>query len=111
MSASFVFPILVGLSLDYRVFFLNIMIEMKEKGYSNSEAVAIGLHRTGTVIMTAGFIMVIAFGGLVFSTVSALQQIGFLLFVGVAIDAFINCIIVMPAILVICGEYNYWPRK
>lgn len=72
---------------------------------------AIGLHRTGTVIMTAGFIMVIAFGGLVFSTVSALQQIGFLLFVGVAIDSFINCVIVMPAILIICGECNYWPRS
>lgn len=88
------------------MFFLNVLMELKAQGYSTGDAVAVGLHRTGTVIMTAGFIMVIAFGGLVFSTVSALQQIGFLLFVGVSIDAFVNCVIVMPAILLIVGDWS-----
>lgn len=87
MSAAFVFPILVGLSLDYRVFLMNIIVELKEKGYSNSDAITIALNRTGSVIMTAGFIMIIAFGGLMFSSVASLVQIGFILFVGVMIDA------------------------
>lgn len=66
---------------------MNVIVELKQKGYSNEDAITIALNRVGSVIMTAGFIMIIAFGGLIFSSVASLVQIGFILFLGVLIDA------------------------
>ena len=62
------FPILVGISLDYDVFLLSSVFELRAAGHTTDEAVRMGVYSTGSVITTAGVIMAIAFSGLMFST-------------------------------------------
>jgi len=78
---------------------------MKKLGYSNNECIATALERTGTVINTAGLVMLVAFGGLTFSKILSMAQIGLILFIGIFIDAFVNDIFIIPALLHLLGDY------
>jgi len=99
-----------GLSLDYKVFLFNVINELKEKGYSNRDAVTLALNRSGGVIEVAGLIMLIAFGGLIFSPVSSMEQTGLFLTVGILFDCCINTLLLTPTVMMILDEASYWPR-
>src|SRR6202040_2904376 len=47
------FAVVFGLSTDYGVFLLSRIKEARDSGYSDSEAVAVGLERTGRIITAA----------------------------------------------------------
>jgi len=110
MSPCIAFSVVVGLGLDYDVFFTESVIEAYDGGATAREAVITALAHTGNVICAAGVIMAIAFGALLFGS-SALNQIAFLLCFGVLIDCFITTKLIIPAI---CGllstKANFWPR-
>jgi len=111
MSPCIAFSIVVGLGLDYDVFFTESVIEAYDKGASAKEAVVSALAHTGNIICAAGVIMAIAFGALLFGS-SALNQIAFLLCFGVLIDCFITTKFIIPAICALLStKANFWPRK
>jgi len=82
----------------------NAIVELKEKGYSNAECISIALGNTGSVINIAGLVMLCAFGGLTFSDILSMAQIGLILFVGIFIDAFVNDIFIIPATVSVLGD-------
>jgi len=88
------------------VFFLNIVNELKEHGYSNREAVGLALNRSGAVIEIAGLIMLIAFGGLMMSSVSSMGQMGFFLTLGLLVDATVDTLLITPALMLLLDEYS-----
>ena len=49
-----------------------------------------------------------AFGTLMLSSQLMMQQMGFILFVAVAIDATVMRLIIVPAIMILMGRYNWW---
>ena len=56
--------------------------------------------------------MTLAFGALLIGSSAALNQIGYLLIVGVLIDCFITTKIIIPcAMALLPGDSNFWPRK
>ena len=57
LSPVLAFAVIVGVSLDYDVFILVRVREFRWQGYSNREAVLLGLTRTGGIITAAGIIM------------------------------------------------------
>ena len=57
------FPVLVGLGLDYDVFLLTRVYELRLGGSTTTKAITTGLVRSGNVITAAGLIMAIAFWG------------------------------------------------
>ena len=76
------------------------------------EQLALALEATGNIICVAGVIMTLAFGALLAGNSAALNQIGYLLIVGVLIDCFITTKIVIPcAMALLPGDLNVWPRK
>lgn len=75
-------------------------------------ALAHGLESTGNIICVAGAIMSLAFAALLVGASSCLNQIGYLLIVGVLIDCFVTTKIVIPcAMALLPGDLNFWPRK
>ena len=112
MSPCIAFSIVVGLGLDYDVFFMESVIEQYDKGANAKEAVARGLAQTGNIICAAGVIMVVAFGSLLICKTPALNQIGLLLCLGVLIDCFVTTKVIIPALMaLIPTSANFWPRK
>ncbi|GBG34245.1 MmpL efflux pump, putative [Hondaea fermentalgiana] len=100
-----------GLSTDYTVFGVDAVHTYREAGFSTRDSILCGNGQTGAIITAAGIIMTFAFAGLSLSSNSALNQLSFFLVVSVLADTFIIRTILMPAIMIVLGEKNWWPMK
>ncbi|MGH8993976.1 MAG: MMPL family transporter, partial [Acidimicrobiia bacterium] len=102
------FCIAFGLSMDYEVFLLSRIMEEHHRGADNEEAVARGLDRTGPVVTAAAFLMAIVFGALLISGLSFLKQYGVGLTLAVLLDAFVIRATLVPAVMKLAGNANWW---
>jgi len=99
------------LSTDYGVFLLGRIKELHDAGLSNEEAVALGLQRTGRIVTFAAALMVIAIGWFVTASIIFIKQLGFGVAVAVLIDATIVRALLVPALMRLLGDWNWWvPR-
>mmetsp|Transcript_9791 Transcript_9791/g.17871 ORF Transcript_9791/g.17871 Transcript_9791/m.17871 type:complete len:907 (+) Transcript_9791:219-2939(+) len=105
------FPVCLGLALDYDIFLVCRIAEYRTLGFTNKAAILKAVYETGGIITAAGIIMAIAFGGMLFSTTDALNQIGWILFSSVLFDTFVVRTILVPAVISLAGNANWWPRK
>ena len=104
-----VFAVVFGLSMDYEVFLLSRIKEAFDRTGRNDQATMEGLTATASVITSAAAIMVIVFGAFAFSRVLAAQMLGFGLAVAVFLDATLIRMVLVPAIMHIAGDWNWWP--
>ncbi|MBJ7470850.1 MAG: MMPL family transporter [Solirubrobacteraceae bacterium] len=100
-----------GLSTDYGVFLLTRIKEGRDAGLSNEEAVAIGLQRTGRIITAAAILFCVAIGAFATSKIIFIKQIGVGTSVAVLIDATIVRALLVPALMKLLGEWNWWAPK
>jgi uncharacterized membrane protein YdfJ with MMPL/SSD domain len=107
----FLFAMLFGLSMDYEVFLVTRMREAWDETHDNELAVAHGLERTGRIITAAALIMVAAFSGFLAGRIAGLQEFGAGLAFAILLDATIVRAILVPSLMAIFGEWNWWlPR-
>jgi RND superfamily putative drug exporter len=107
----FMFVFLFGLSMDYHVFVLSRITELKARGLATAEAVTGGISRGAGVVTSAAVIMVAVFS--IFASLSTidLKMIGVGLAFAVFIDATVVRGICVPAALTLLGERSwYLPR-
>ena len=97
-----------ALSTDYGVFLLGRIKEARDTGLGEREAVAVGLQRTGAVVTAAAILLAVAIGAFSTSSISFIQQIGVATAIGVLVDAFIVRALLVPALMVLLGKYNWW---
>jgi putative drug exporter of the RND superfamily len=104
-----VFAVVFGLSMDYEVFLLARVKEAFDKSGDNDRATEEGLSATASTITSAALIMILVFGVFAFARVLAMQFLGFGLAVAVLLDATIIRMVLVPAIMHLAGEWNWWP--
>ena len=102
------FAILFGLSMDYEVFLLSRVREAYLKRGETSGAVTEGLARTARVITAAAAIMVAVFGAFILSPEVSIKLIGVGLASAILIDATIVRMVLVPAVMQLLGERNWW---
>ncbi len=105
------FAVAFGLSTDYGVFLLGRIKELHDAGLPNEEAVALGLQRTGRIVTFAAALMVIAIGCFVTSSIIFIKQLGFGTAVAVLIDATIVRALLVPALMRLLGDWNWWAPR
>ncbi|MGL5909140.1 MAG: MMPL family transporter [Phycicoccus sp.] len=96
--------ILFGLAMDYQVFLVGRIREEHAAGASPLEAIRAGFAHSGRVVVAAAFIMIAVFGGFLLSSDPVIKSVGFALAVGVAVDAFVVRMVVVPALLALLGR-------
>ena len=107
----FLFVILFGLSMDYHVFVVSRMKEAHDRGLDTRAAVAHGITSTAGTVTSAAVIMVAVFA--VFGTLDlqSMKQMGIGLAVAVLIDASIIRAVLLPSVMTLLGDRNwYLPR-
>ncbi|WP_030488013.1 MMPL family transporter [Micromonospora chokoriensis] len=103
--------ILFGLAMDYEVFLVSRMREDFVHGESARQATISGMGHGARVVTAAALIMMSVFGGFVFLEDPVIKSMGFALAIGVAIDAFVVRMTIVPAVMSLLGDRAWWlPR-
>ncbi|MFF7989756.1 MMPL family transporter [Kitasatospora xanthocidica] len=103
-----VFAFAFGLSMDYEVFLLARIKELRDKGHSCTRSVELGVQRSGRIITSAALLMVIVFAGFALGDMLMVKQMGIALAVAVAVDATLVRCLLVPAAMSLFGEFNWW---
>jgi RND superfamily putative drug exporter len=107
----FLFVILFGLSMDYHVFILSRVKELVDRGLPTHEAVEKGIRTTAGTVTSAAIVMVAVFAIFAGLRQIDIKQMGFGLAVAVLIDATIIRAVLLPAVMKLLGDWNwYLPR-
>jgi RND superfamily putative drug exporter len=102
------FCIAFGLSMDYEVFLLSRIKEEHDRTGDNVQAVAAGLARTGRLITAAALVLAITFAAFVTSGMSFMKLMGLGLAIAIIVDATIVRGLLVPAVMRLAGEANWW---
>jgi RND superfamily putative drug exporter len=106
-----IFTIVFGLSLDYEVFLVHRIAEHYRQTGDNTAAVLHGLRHTARPITLAAAVMAMTFAGLMFTRRLDFQQAGFAVAVAIVIDATLIRMVLVPALMRLLGQRNWWlPR-
>ncbi len=104
----FLAAVAFGLSTDYGVFLLSRIKEARDAGESNSEAVAIGLERTGRIVTACAMLFAVAIGAFATSRLVFIKELGLGAALAVLIDATIIRALLVPSLMELLGEWNWW---
>ncbi|MGH1563198.1 MMPL family transporter [Mumia sp. DW29H23] len=105
------FALLFGLSMDYEVFLISRMSETWSRTRDNRQAVLSGLAGTGRVITAAASIMIVVFAMLLGMDGLVFTCFGVGMVAAILIDATIVRMLLVPAVMLLLGERNWWlPR-
>jgi uncharacterized membrane protein YdfJ with MMPL/SSD domain len=107
-SLVFLFAVIFGLATDYAVLVMARIKEQHDRGAPNEEAVAIGIGRTGRVITAAALCIAVVFGAFAVSSVFFMKEIAVGQAVGVLLDATIVRALLVPSLMRLLGEWNWW---
>ena len=103
--------LIVGLALDYDILLFSRVHELRQTSVLQTrEAVNQALALTGPMTSGAGLIMLLTLGAMAVSSSVLLNQMIFILFVGVIVDVLIVRILLVPCVLSTCGWINWWPK-
>ncbi|QDY06998.1 MMPL family transporter [Micromonospora sp. HM134] len=107
----FLFVVLFGLSMDYHVFVVSRIREGIRGGRSNADAVAYGITSSAGVVTSAAIVMVGVFA--IFASLSTIdmKQLGIGLAAAILLDATIIRAVVLPSVMTLLGEANWWAPR
>jgi uncharacterized membrane protein YdfJ with MMPL/SSD domain len=103
--------IVFGLSTDYGVMLLTRIKEARDNGLTNTDAVAVGLQRSGAIVTAAAILLAVALGAFVTSQLVFLKELGVGAAFAVLIDAFVVRALLVPALMRLLGRANWWSPR
>jgi RND superfamily putative drug exporter len=103
-----IFAFLFGLSMDYEVFILSRMREEYDRTGSTDAAVVVGIGRTGRLVTSAALILFLSFVAMASSPGTDLKMFATGLGAGILIDATIIRALIVPAVIMLMGRWNWW---
>ena len=107
-SLVFLFAVTFALATDYAVLVMARIKEHHDAGKPNAEAVAAGMARTGRIISAAAVMIAVVFLAFAVSPVFFMKQIAVGMALGVLIDATIVRALLVPSLMRLFGEWNWW---
>ncbi|MBB2943353.1 RND superfamily putative drug exporter [Actinoplanes lutulentus] len=107
----FLIGILFGLAMDYEVFLVTRTREEFVHGAAPNDAVVTGMSHGARVVTAAALIMMSVFSGFILADDTIIKSLGFALAFGVAVDAFLVRMTIVPTVLSLLGKAAWWlPR-
>lgn len=106
-----IFCVVFGISMDYEVFLLSRIAEEYERTGHNEHSTADGLMKTGGIITSAAFILIVVVGAFIFTDNEMMKAIGLGLATSVLLDATLIRIFLVPSLMKLMGRANWWAPK
>ncbi|TDD27700.1 hypothetical protein E1287_34140 [Actinomadura sp. KC06] len=110
-QAAFILTVLVfGAGTDYALLLIARYREELRRHQDRHEAMAIALHRAGPAIVASGSTVALSMLCLLVAVLNSTKSMGPVMAIGVAV-ALAAMVTLLPALLVICGRWMFWPRR
>ena len=103
------FVVLVAVGADYNMLLASRLRD--ESPFGVRTGVIRTVRSTGGVITAAGLIFAASMFGLLFSSIGAVVQSGFVIGVGILVDTFVVRSITVPALAALLGRASWWPAR
>jgi len=100
-----------ALSTDYGIFLLARIKEERDRGASDSDAVAAGQERTGRQITAAALLFCFAVGSFATSSVIGVKETTLGIALAVLIDATFIRALLVPALMHLLNSWNWWSPR
>ncbi|MDG6914835.1 MAG: MMPL family transporter [Nitrososphaerota archaeon] len=107
----FVVVTMLGVGIDYDIFFVTRIREEVLNGSSNKAAIVTALDRVWVTIFGLGLILATVFTSLIVTGIALLGEIGFVVAAAVMVDVGIVILFFVPALMAIAQRFNWWPTK
>ncbi|GAC1378924.1 MAG: MMPL family transporter [Ktedonobacteraceae bacterium] len=99
---------LFGLSMDYEVFLLSRIQEAFWQTGDNTQAVALGLQRSGAIITSAAIIVIVVSACFATADMILVKALGLGMALAVLIDATLVRGLLVPSTMRLLGNLNWW---
>jgi heme transporter len=97
-----------GLSMDYEIFLLTRIRERFLQSGHTHDAVAYGVSTSARTITSAALIMIAVFIGFAFAGMPLVAEIGVACAVAIAVDATVVRLVLVPALMAMFSQWNWW---
>ena len=102
------FAFLFGLSMDYEVFILARVREEYDRTGNTELAVVRGIGRTGRLVTSAALILFLAFIAMSSGPGTDIKLFATALATGILVDATLIRALIVPAVVLLMGRWNWW---
>ncbi|MBS4727831.1 MMPL family transporter [Mycobacterium sp. SM1] len=100
-----------GLSMDYEIFLLTRIRERFLQTGNTRDAVACGVSTSARTITSAALIMIAVFIGFAFAGMPLVAELGVANAIAIAVDATVVRLVLVPALMAMFAQWNWWlPR-
>jgi len=103
-----IFAFLYGISMDYEVFMITRIRESYDETHDTSQAISLGLARTGKLVTSGAGVLMFAFFALSTGPGLDIKLFGIGLAAGVIIDATLIRLLLVPSSMQLLGRWNWW---
>ena len=97
-----------GLSMDYEIFLLTRIRERYLQSGDTRDAVAYGVATSARTITSAALIMIAVFIGFAFAGMPLVAELGVACAVAIAVDATVVRLILVPSLMAMFDQWNWW---
>jgi RND superfamily putative drug exporter len=100
-----------GLATDYGVFLLSRIKEARDAGVPDSEAIAVGIERSGRIVTACAVLFAVAIGAFATSQIVFIKELGLGTALSVLIDASVIRTLLVPSLMQLLGAANWWAPR
>ncbi|MDG6958825.1 MAG: MMPL family transporter [Nitrososphaerota archaeon] len=107
----FVLVTMLGVGIDYDIFYVTRIREEALSGKSDAEAIKAATTKVWVTIVGLGLVLSSVFGSLLLTGIGMLQEISLAVSAAVVIDVTVVILFFVPALMAMAARYNWWPSK
>jgi RND superfamily putative drug exporter len=107
----FVVVTMLGVGIDYDIFFVTRIREEVLNGNSDNDAIKTATTKVWVTILGLGLVLASVFGSLLATNIAMLQEISLAVSAAVVIDVAVVILFFVPALMAIAERFNWWPSR
>ena len=111
LAPLFAIVTMLGVGIDYDIFFVTRIREEVINGKSDDEAIKTAVDKTWLSIVGMGLVLFCTFGGEILTGIPLLQEIGLTVAAAILIDMTIVILFFVPSLMGLAQKFNWWPSK
>ena len=107
----FVVVTMLGVGIDYDIFFLTRIREEVLNGKTDNEAIVTAIEKVWVTILGLGLVLATVFASLIITNIAILQEISLAVASAILIDVTVVILFFVPSLMGLAQKFNWWPYK